>query len=227
MTAGHRTAPTALGALYPFLYDGAPAPDPTADLVASTEAKLRDTARLRADVLTEQAAALRRCAATLAAALHRGARLYAFGNGGSATDAQACADLFADPPVPGPSRPATALGGDGAVLSALANDVGVEAVFARQLAALARPGDIAVGFSTSGNSPNLVAAFRQARRIGMVTVGFAGGDGGALARERLDHLFVVRSPSVHRVQEAQTTACHVLWELTTAGAAGSGPEHRG
>ncbi|MBV1853004.1 D-sedoheptulose-7-phosphate isomerase [Catellatospora tritici] len=227
MTAVRRAAPAGLGSLYPFLYDGAPAPDATAALVASTEAKLRDTARLRAEVLTEQAAALRRCAATLAAALHRGAHLYAFGNGGSATDAQACADLYACPPVPGPNLPATALGGDGAVLSALANDVGVEAVFARQLAALARPGDIAVGFSTSGNSPNLVAAFAQARRIGMVTVGFAGGDGGAMARAQLDHLFVVRSPSVHRIQEAQTTACHVLWELTTAGATGSAPEHRG
>ncbi|GHJ44497.1 phosphoheptose isomerase [Catellatospora sp. TT07R-123] len=227
MTAVGRAAPAGLGALYPFLYGDAPAPDATADLVASTEAKLRETALLRADALTGHAAVLRHCAAVLAVAFRAGARLYAFGNGGSATDAQACADLFAEPPVPAPGLPAYALSADGAVLSALANDVGVEAVFARQLAALARPGDIAVGFSTSGNSANLVAAFGQARRIGMVTVGFAGGSGGALAEAGLDHLFVVRSPSVHRIQEAQTTVCHVLWELATAAGSGYGPEHRG
>ncbi|GAA1389265.1 D-sedoheptulose-7-phosphate isomerase [Catellatospora chokoriensis] len=221
MSTAGRAAPAHLGALYPFLYaQPAPTVDAfTAELVVSTAGKLREAALLRAQVLTEQGEALAACARSLAVALDTGGRLFAFGNGGSATDAQACADLFAAPPhgYGAPSLAAYALSADVAVLSALANDVGVEAVFARQVAAHARPGDVAVGFSTSGNSPNLVAAFDRARRCGMVTVGFSGGGGGRLAEPgAVDHLFVVRSPSVHRIQEAQTTACHVLWELTVA-----------
>ncbi|BCJ77169.1 phosphoheptose isomerase [Catellatospora sp. IY07-71] len=251
MTAAERGAPAQLGALYPFLYaapaqpaassvdDGAEAaqaggpgrasgpdtgarhPDLIAALTASTAAKLRDAAALRARVLTEQAAALSACASDLAAVLGTGGRLFTFGNGGSATDAVACAELFAAPPGRARPLPAYALSADVAVLSALANDVGIEAVFARQVAAHARPGDVVIGFSTSGNSPNLLAGFAQARARGVVTVGFSGGAGGRLAEPgAADHLFVVRSPSVHRIQEAQTTACHVLWELTVAGLGG-------
>ena len=104
------------------------------------------------------------------------------------------------------------------MVTALSNDVGFEVVFARQLAAFARPGDVAVGLSTSGGSANVLAAFAEARRLGLVTVGFAGYDGGRMAEAAaagaIDHLFVVPSASVHRIQEAQTTTYHVLWELT-------------
>jgi D-sedoheptulose 7-phosphate isomerase len=88
-------------------------------------------------------------------------------------------------------------------------------VFARQIGAFGRSCDIAVGLSTSGNSANLLRAFDQARKIGMLTVGLAGYNGGKMADlDSVDHLFVVSSASVHRVQEAQTTVYHVLWELT-------------
>ena len=101
------------------------------------------------------------------------------------------------------------------MITALSNDVGFDVVFARQVAAFARAGDIAVGLSTSGNSANLLRAFDEASRRGLLTVGIAGYDGGKMAElDSIDHLFVVPSPSVHRVQEAQTTIYHTLWELT-------------
>ena len=103
------------------------------------------------------------------------------------------------------------------MITALGNDVGVEVVFARQLAAFGGRGDIAVGLSTSGNSANLVRAFDEASRRGMLTIGLAGYDGGKMAElDSIDYLFVVPSSSVHRIQEAQTTIYQVLWELTVA-----------
>jgi D-sedoheptulose 7-phosphate isomerase len=99
------------------------------------------------------------------------------------------------------------------VLTALANDVSFDVVFARQLAAFARPEDMAFGLSTSGGSSNVLRAFDEARSRGMLTVGLAGYDGGKMRDAGLDHLFVVPSPSVHRIQEAQTTLYDVLWEL--------------
>src|SRR6185437_13303145 len=111
--------------------------------------------------------------------------------------------------------PAFALTNDIAVITALSNDVGFDVVFSRQLGAFGRSGDIAVGLTTSGNSPNLLRAFGEAARRGMLTVGIAGYDGGRMAElDCLDYLFVVPSPSVHRIQEAQTTLYHALWELT-------------
>src|SRR6185437_9182359 len=104
---------------------------------------------------------------------------------------------------------------DTSVITALGNDVGVDVVFARPLAAFGRPDDIAVGLSTSGNSDNLLRAFDEASRRGMLTIGLAGYDGGRMAElDSIDYLFVVPSASVHRIQEAQTTSYQVLWELT-------------
>jgi D-sedoheptulose 7-phosphate isomerase len=101
------------------------------------------------------------------------------------------------------------------VVTALCNDVGVEVVFARQLAAFGGRDDIAVGLSTSGNSDNLLRAFDEASRRGLLTIGLAGYDGGRMAElDSIDYLFVVPSSSVHRIQEAQTTIYQVLWELT-------------
>jgi D-sedoheptulose 7-phosphate isomerase len=100
-------------------------------------------------------------------------------------------------------------------MTALSNDIGFEVVFARQLGAFGRAGDIALGLSTSGNSANLIRAFEEAMRRGMLTIGLAGHTGGQMAElDDLDHLFTVPSSSVHRIQEAQTTIYHVLWELT-------------
>jgi len=108
-----------------------------------------------------------------------------------------------------------ALTADVALLTALSNDVSFEVVFARQLAALGGTGDIALGLSTSGGSANVIRGIEEAGRRGMLTIALAGYQGGELAElSSLDYLFVIPSASVHRIQEAQTTVYHVLWDLT-------------
>ncbi|MFG3436874.1 SIS domain-containing protein [Nonomuraea sp. NPDC047897] len=200
------------GVRYPF---AAPDGDTTREeLVRSTAAKAAESAELRLRVLDGLGPALAACARAMAAAFRAGGTLLTFGNGGSSTDAQAVAQLFLTPGRGGRRLPAISLTGDSALLTALANDVHFDVVFARQLAALGRRGDIAVALSTSGGSANVLLGLEAARRAGMVTVGFAGSGGGRMAADALaDHLFVVPSSSVHRVQEAQATLCHVLWEL--------------
>jgi D-sedoheptulose 7-phosphate isomerase len=202
--------------LYPFLYDGVgDAGDLLADVRRSTEEKASEIAALRRSLAGRHGADLVRCARAMAARFRSGARLLTFGNGGSATDAQRVATLFADPPAPARPLPAISLPHDTAAMTALSNDVGFEVVLSRRLAALATGDDIAVGLSTSGGSDNLLRAFEEAGRRGLLTVGFAGYDGGRMARDSvIDHLFVVPSSSVHRIQEAQATLYHVLWELT-------------
>jgi D-sedoheptulose 7-phosphate isomerase len=203
--------------LYPFLYaresDVALLLD---DVTRSTADKAREIVELRTLVGERYGDELARCAEGLARAFRSGASMFTFGNGGSGSDAAAVATTFAHPPT-GRAVRATSLTSDVCALTALANDVGYDVVFARQIAAWGRRGDIAVGLSTSGGSANVLAAFAEARRCGMITVGLAGYDGGAMAdADTIDHLFVVPSASVHRIQEAQTTIYHVLWELTQA-----------
>jgi D-sedoheptulose 7-phosphate isomerase len=202
--------------LYPFL--SGEAVDRGAlleDLAQSAREKASESAALRDRTLTDVAGDLRSAAMAMVERFGNGGRLLAFGNGGSSTDAAGLASLFAHPPS-GVGWPARTLADDPAVLSALGNDVGYDLVFSRQLIALGRPDDIAVGLSTSGNSPNLVGALAEAKRRGMLTVGFAGYDGGAMAHcDAIDHLFVVRSDSVHRIQETQDALAHQLWRAVT------------
>ena len=100
------------------------------------------------------------------------------------------------------------------MISAVGNDVGFEHVFVRQVIAQARPGDGLIGVSTSGNSPNLLAAFAKAKEIGLTTIGLCGGDGGAMkAAGAVDHCLVVPSGSIHRIQECHVAAYHILWDL--------------
>jgi D-sedoheptulose 7-phosphate isomerase len=209
---------TGVESLYPFLYGGGDGGDVTAVLAEvrrSTAEKAAEIVALRQRMATDYADRLAACAAALAGSFRAGGRLFTFGNGGSSTDAQAVAQLFLDPGPGARPLPAIALTTDVAVVTALSNDVGFEVVFARQLAAFARPGDVALGLSTSGGSANVLRAFDEAVRLRLVTVGFAGYDGGRMAAaETIGHLFVVPSASVHRIQEAQTTIYHVLWELT-------------
>jgi D-sedoheptulose 7-phosphate isomerase len=210
--------------LYPFLYSGG------TDLAAvleqvrvSTVEKTAEITGLRREIARADGARIEACAREMAARFAAGGRLFAFGNGGSATDAASLAALFLHPPAvlafgeAAPPLPAFGLANDTAVVTALANDIGVDVVFARQLGAFGRPGDIAVGLSTSGNSENLLRAFDEAARRGMLTVGLAGYDGGKMAElSAIDYLFVAPSASIHRIQEAQTTIYQVLWELTAA-----------
>jgi D-sedoheptulose 7-phosphate isomerase len=201
--------------LYPFLRPGDGGIDGVVEEVTrSTAEKARETAALRREVLGELGPRLVACADDLAAAFGGGGRLFTFGNGGSSTDAQATAQLFLAPGPGGRGLPAVSLTGDAALLTALGNDVGFEVIFARQLAALGAPGDVAMAMSTSGGSVNVLRGLEAARRRGMLTVGFAGSGGGRMAEAGVvDHLFVIPSSSVHRVQEAQATVCHVLWDL--------------
>jgi D-sedoheptulose 7-phosphate isomerase len=216
MTRGDPVGASGLEELYPFLYSGASDVEAVLTQVRqSTVDKTREIIELRASVLESDGERLYACARDLARAFARGGRLLAFGNGGSSTDAQDLASLFLSPA--GDTRPLPAFGltNDIAVVTALSNDIGFDVVFARQVAAFGRAGDIAIGLSTSGNSANLLAAFDEAARRGLLTVGIAGYDGGRMAElDSIDHLFVVPSPSVHRIQEAQTTLYHALWELT-------------
>lgn len=206
-----------MGGLYPFLYAESTPPSPAAVLDhvrRSTAEKAGEIVGLRREIVTGYDEELARCAADMAERFAAGARLFTFGNGGSSTDATSVATTFLHPPRGGALR-ALSLTGDVALLTALSNDVGFEVVFSRQIAALGREGDIALGLSTSGGSANVVRALEEANRMGMLTVGMAGYKGGRLSElECLDHLFVVPSSSVHRIQETQTTLYHVLWELT-------------
>jgi D-sedoheptulose 7-phosphate isomerase len=169
---------------------------------------------LREVVAEREADRLAACAEAMARSFAAGGRLLAFGNGGSSTDAQDVVTTFMHPGGSARPLPAISLTSDVAVVTALSNDIGFEVVFARQVAAWGRPGDVAIGLSTSGGSANVLRAFEEASRGGLLTVGLAGYDGGKMAEADIDYLFVVPSSSVHRIQEAQTTVYHVLWELT-------------
>lgn len=213
MTAPQRD-PNGIESLYPFLYAGTGDLDAVlAEVRRSTTEKACVIAALRERLGVELQGRLVECALAMAGAFAAGGKLLAFGNGGSSTDAQALVQLCLQPPW-GRPLPALALTNDVAVLTALSNDIGFDVVFARQLAALGAAGDVAVGISTSGNSANVLRAFDEAARRGLLTVGLAGYDGGKMAKAAsIVHLFVVPSASVHRIQEAQTTLYHVLWEL--------------
>jgi D-sedoheptulose 7-phosphate isomerase len=216
--------PGSVESLYPFLYsDTSDLPAVLEEVRRSTVAKAGEITELRRVISARDGGRLMACAADAAARFAAGGRLLAFGNGGSATDAQQLAALFLNPG--GASRPLPALGlaSDTSVITALCNDIGVDVVFARQIAAFGRRDDIAVGLSTSGNSDNLLRAFDEASRRGLLTVGLAGYEGGKMAElDSIDYLFVAPSSSVHRIQEAQTTVYHVLWELIQLSLAPSG-----
>jgi D-sedoheptulose 7-phosphate isomerase len=183
----------------------------------STREKAVEIAALRRTVMEQEADKLAACAAAMAQRFHDGGRLYTFGNGGSSTDAQEVATAFLHP-ASGRPLPALSLTSDVAVVTALSNDIGFEVVFSRQIGAFARPADIAFALSTSGGSANVIAALEEASRRGMLTIGLAGYSGGRMAElDGLDYLFVIPSSSVHRIQEAQTTIYHALWELTQRG----------
>jgi D-sedoheptulose 7-phosphate isomerase len=198
--------------LYPFI--DAQEDDPKsllADLAASAQAKAAESLSLRRSTLEANTELIGSAAAEMARRFSTGGRLFTFGNGGSCTDCTTLARLFAQPPV-GKPLPGWSLTADQAIMTALGNDVGFELVFARQLIARGKAGDIAIAMSTSGSSPNLMAALKEARRRGMYTVGFAGYDGGAFAKSPdVDACFVVRSQSVHRIQESQALLGYQLW----------------
>ncbi|MGH7140528.1 MAG: SIS domain-containing protein [Pirellulales bacterium] len=199
--------------LYPFLGEqqGDTADDTLHDVAASIRQKAAEDERLRTIFVTEQAHVFAEAVGAVRDRLASGGAVIAFGNGGSATDANDLVLDCVDPPAGMPPVSAVSLSMEPANLSAIANDVGVELMFQRQLIANGRPRDVAIAISTSGKSKNLAAALAEARRRGMLTLGFAGYDGGDFVREKLvDHAFVVRSDYIPRIQEVQASIYHVL-----------------
>ena len=215
--AQRRTHDTgASGFLYPFLAESETDLEAVVtDVRRSVLAKADEVGELRDQTLTENAAALLEAAAGLRADLDAGGRLLALGNGGSATDAMDVVADFRQPPDSGwPVRRALDLTEDSAILTAIANDIGTEAIFARQVIAHGRAGDTLLAISTSGNSQNVIAALVEARRRDLRTIALVGYDGGRVATERLaDHVVVTRSEHIPRIQEAQASAYHVLRAL--------------
>ncbi len=198
--------------LYPFLGSQEQQLEEVVEEVqGSMLQKMEEVNRMRAAVAETEVGAISEVAAAIAERLKRGGKIVAFGNGGSATDAN---DLVADCVAPPPGFepiPAVSLAAEAANITAIANDIGGEAIFARQLIAHARPEDVAVGISTSGGSDNILAALAEARKRGLLTVGIVGYDGGRIVSERLaDHAVVVRSDYIPRIQEVQASIYHVL-----------------
>ena len=173
--------------------------------------KTEEVNRIREITAETESETIAEAAIAIHSRLERGGKIITFGNGGSATDAN---DLAADCLTPPPGYtpiPALSLAAEPANITAIANDIGSEAIFARQLIAHAQPADVAVGFSTSGGSVNILTALAEARQRGLLTVAILGYDGGKIVQERLvDHAIVARSDYIPRIQEAQASVYHVL-----------------
>ncbi|MEP6640563.1 MAG: SIS domain-containing protein [Gaiellales bacterium] len=201
--------------LYPFLAEEEHDLEAIVDDVRrSVLMKADEIADLRERTLREGGAELVAAAAEVRSALDGGGTVLAFGNGGSATDASdLVSDLRSPPPGLAPRR-ALDLTEDSGILTALANDIGAEVLFARQVIAYARPGDVVVALSTSGGSANILEGLAEARRRGLRTVALVGYDGGRIGADRLaDHVVVTPSQHIPRIQEAQASAYHALREL--------------
>jgi D-sedoheptulose 7-phosphate isomerase len=175
--------------------------------------RFQESVRCIQDAAGRLAPKLAQAAELLTGALQAGRRAYVFGNGGSAADAQHVAgELVGRFLRERRALPAVALTTDTSILSAVANDMGFEQVFARQLEALGRKGDVAIALSTSGNSPNILAALEQARQAEMRVIVFTGRGGGGAAR-LAEVLLDVDSDSSPRIQEVHAVLYHTLCEL--------------
>lgn len=152
-------------------------------------------------------------ATRIAESFSQGRKLLLFGNGGSAADAQHLAAEFVNRfMIERPPLPALALTTDTSIITSIGNDYDYSEIFSKQIKALGTEGDIAIGISTSGNSPNIIKAIEAAKAQGILTVGFTGKDGGKLA-EMVDMLFNVESKTTARIQETHITLGHVICEL--------------
>ena len=145
--------------------------------------------------------------------LATGSKLLLMGNGGSAADAQhIAAELVGRFKKERSAIPAIALTVDSSILTALANDYGFDTIFSRQIEAIGQKGDVVLGFSTSGNSANVIRAFKQANELGAITIGLLGNDGG-LANDLVQLAIVVPSDDTARIQEVHITIGHIICEI--------------
>jgi D-sedoheptulose 7-phosphate isomerase len=162
-----------------------------------------------------QAGAVADACHAMAVRFHRGGKLITFGTGGSSPDAQHVAVEFVHPVIVGKrALPAISLTTDVATLTGVAAREGMAQIFAHQIRYLAEPADIALGISSDGNDPAVLAGLEEATKLGLLTIALAGGDGGAIAASPgVDHLLLARSGDPRIVKEIQVTEYHVLWEL--------------
>jgi D-sedoheptulose 7-phosphate isomerase len=180
-------------------------------------ASLREGAELRAVVARDCSQMIAEAGRLIIQCLQSGGKVLFFGNGGSAADAQHLAAEFVGRFVRERiGLPAIALTTDSSILTAVGNDYGFEQIFARQIQALARPGDVAVAISTSGNSPNVLEGVKAARKAEAKTIGLSGKDGGVLAEE-VDIAITIASKSTARIQECHIAVGHLLCELAEEG----------
>lgn len=202
------------GFLYPFLGEQKQQTDDIVEEVAaSIRLKAEEDARLRVQVAQEESEQIVNTARAIHQRLSRGGKLIIFGNGGSATDANDWAIDCVLPPTGYRPVPAISLSMEPANLTAIANDVGIEVIFLRQMIAHARKEDVAIGISTSGGSRNIIMALEEARKRGLLTVALLGYDGGEIVRRGLaDFPLVVRSDYIPRIQEVQASTYHVIRE---------------
>jgi D-sedoheptulose 7-phosphate isomerase len=202
------------GFLYPFLGEERQHTDDIVEEVAtSIRLKAQDDARLRTQVAREESEQIVNAARAIHERVSRGGKLIIFGNGGSATDANDWAIDCVFPPVGYRPVPAISLSMEPANLTAIANDVGLELIFLRQMIAQAHREDVAIGISTSGGSRNIIMALEEARKRGLLTVALLGYDGGEILRRGLADLpLVVRSDYIPRIQEVQASTYHVIRE---------------
>jgi len=200
--------------LYPFLgTEKQGTAGVAAEVAASILMKVQDDTRLRESLASDQAEQIASTAQAMHERLRRGGKIIVFGNGGSATDANDFAIDCVLPPPGYQSIPAVSLSLEPANITAVANDIGTDAIFLRQLIAQARPDDIAIGISTSGGSRNIVMALEEARKRSMLTVALLGYDGGQIKHNRLaDFPIVVNCDYIPRIQEVQASVYHVLRE---------------
>jgi len=184
------------------------------DLAALVEARFEQSIRVPETFFTAASEQIGQACWAMARRFHQGGRLLAFGNGAWATDAQHVSVEFVHPVIVGKrALPAIALTNNSAMLSNGAINGGQTMAFSHQLAALARPQDMALGFSPDGHCANVVAALNEARTMGLLTLGLTAGEGGDMAQAKLDFCFVVPSADAPVIQETHETLYHVLWEL--------------
>lgn len=202
--------------LYPFLHGGQQDAGRVNDaLLESVVQKADHSVTVKQRFFADNAQEIVDAAGAIAKVYRAGGRMYAMGNGGSSCDAAHFAVEFMHPITAGrPALPAVNLVDDNAMMTAVGNDVGFDHIFVRQIIALCTAVDGLIGFSTSGNSGNLLKAFARAREMGLTTIGLAGGDGGTMAESAdIDHCLVVATDSIHRVQEIHVATYHILWDL--------------
>jgi D-sedoheptulose 7-phosphate isomerase len=202
------------GFLYPFLgREKQPTGDVVGEAASSILMKVRDDARLREQVAREESEQISNTASAISERIRRGGKLIIFGNGGSATDANDWAIDCVSPPSGWKPVPAVSLALEPANITAIANDVGTDVVFLRQMIAQAQPADVAIAISTSGGSRNIIMALEEARKRNLLTVALLGYDGGEIKRRRLaDWPLIVRSDYIPRIQEIQASVYHVIRE---------------